>query len=600
MLVLFPFIFLFSLGVLLKRHCALGWRVSMLASASLTSAYMIMATEILSFGRHLSLLPLLMVWLLPTLLLLGRAMPQIPSVFSRFTWPRPNGNEMMYLIMIGFILAVTLTTAVISAPNTYDAMTYHLARVEHWIQNRGVANYPTHIIRQLYITPWAEYALTQARILCHWDGIVNLLQWASMLGSLVCVSLIVEQLGGGARAQILGCLAAAALPMGLLQSVSTQTDYVTAFWFLSFVFFILKLSKKFSFTFAITSGLTLGTAFLTKGYPYIICIPFLVWFVAAARFSKLKACASLLFILLLSLALNFGFFHRNMKDFGAPAIRQKVLLNSSLDVQSVVGNALRNFSLHLDTPFPAINRMLVTLLNHAAHVFGVDLFGLHGVYNDAVLAVPDFSKREDYAGNCLHLIMFLSVFALMWFNFKQSRGLKTYAVLIIGAGLLLSSLLRFQVWDSRFHLVLFLLFCPVFGVFCDRLWGPKEGVVLAGLMMLNALPFLFFNAQHPWEGPQSIWTLPREKQYFIGETGLLAQTKKTALQVRAMRCADVGLILGEDDWEYPFWVLLKNQDPQIAWRIEHVMVKNESSGISYPLGDFHPCAVAGLRPMTKT
>ncbi len=51
-------------------------------------------------------------------------------------------------------------------------------------------------------------------------------------------------------------------------------------------------------------------------------------------------------------------------------------------------------------------------------------------------------------------------------------------------------------------------------------------------------------------------------------------------------CAQVGLLLGGDDWEYPLWPLLKGINPAV--RIEHVNVTNSSAVLSKP---FAPCYV---------
>src|SRR4029078_8299879 len=92
-------------------------------------------------------------------------------------------------------IRATVLTAMTARPNQWDAMVYHLSRVDHWIQDRSVGFYPTHIIRQLYSPPWAEDAslhLTPLGSDEHW---ANAPQWFSMIGSLAGVSLIARRLG---------------------------------------------------------------------------------------------------------------------------------------------------------------------------------------------------------------------------------------------------------------------------------------------------------------------------------------------------------------------------------------------------------------------
>ena len=55
----------------------------------------------------------------------------------------------------------------------------------HWVQDRSVAFYPTHITHQLYYPPWAEYAMLQLLLLGWDERLANLVQWFSMVGSLV-------------------------------------------------------------------------------------------------------------------------------------------------------------------------------------------------------------------------------------------------------------------------------------------------------------------------------------------------------------------------------------------------------------------------------
>jgi 3-methyladenine DNA glycosylase AlkC len=60
-------------------------------------------------------------------------------------------------------------------------MVYHMTRVQHWIQNRSVAHYPTHVLKELHRNPWAEYALLHFQVLSQGDRLANLLQWSSMM-----------------------------------------------------------------------------------------------------------------------------------------------------------------------------------------------------------------------------------------------------------------------------------------------------------------------------------------------------------------------------------------------------------------------------------
>src|SRR5262245_29168670 len=70
-----------------------------------------------------------------------------------------------FLSGLVLITALTSVTAFASPPNTYDSMTYHMSHVVHWIQDHNVSFYPTHIPRQNFQNPWAEFAIMHFQIL---------------------------------------------------------------------------------------------------------------------------------------------------------------------------------------------------------------------------------------------------------------------------------------------------------------------------------------------------------------------------------------------------------------------------------------------------
>jgi hypothetical protein len=88
---------------------------------------------------------------------------------------------------------------------------------------RSVEHYPTSYVPQLYHPPGAEFAIMHFQIISGGDRFANLIQWLSMVGSAIAVSLIAKQLGANLRGQVFAAVFAATLPMGILQGSSTQT-----------------------------------------------------------------------------------------------------------------------------------------------------------------------------------------------------------------------------------------------------------------------------------------------------------------------------------------------------------------------------------------
>ena len=72
-------------------------------------------------------------------------------------------------------------------------MSYHMPRVMHWIQNQNVDFYPTSTTRQLYVSPFSEYVILHLQLIVNGDRLANLVQWFSMFGSLIGVSLIARE-----------------------------------------------------------------------------------------------------------------------------------------------------------------------------------------------------------------------------------------------------------------------------------------------------------------------------------------------------------------------------------------------------------------------
>ena len=123
-------------------------------------------------------------------------------------------------------------------------MTYHMTKVMNWIQNENLNFYPTNDIRELILAPFSEYIILHLYLLLGGDYLANLAQWYSMFVSCLGVSLIAKELNCNTKYQTLSALFCATVPMGIMQSTSTQTDYVTSMWIVLMVYFLLKFIRQ--------------------------------------------------------------------------------------------------------------------------------------------------------------------------------------------------------------------------------------------------------------------------------------------------------------------------------------------------------------------
>ena len=102
--------------------------------------------------------------------------------------------------------------ALVSPPNTPDAMLYHMPRVVYWLEHHNVSLYPTIYPPQAFMPPWSEYALTHLFALAEGDRFVNLVQWFSLVGCGLGVSLVARSLGAAPLGQVFAAAAAMTIP----------------------------------------------------------------------------------------------------------------------------------------------------------------------------------------------------------------------------------------------------------------------------------------------------------------------------------------------------------------------------------------------------
>lgn len=582
------------MALLLRR--GIDWRDAWLAASLLWGATVTLLTELLSFGRLLSPGPLAVCWgslafVVVGLLLLRRRHPW-PShgqaALSQGDWTLLGGT--------GLLCLLTFVIALIAPPNNYDSMTYHLSRVAHWQQNRSIAHYPTHIVRQLDMNPWAEFAILHLQILSGGDRLANLVQWFSMLGSLVGVSRITALFGGGIRSQVLAALFAATLPMGVLQASSTQNDWVLAFWLVCLLWSGLCLADTGGRWWMWLFGLALGLAVLTKGTAYPYVLPIVVW-IAILTWRRFPALAPRFVLLaaLLALLMNAGHFQRNFRVFTTPFLSDgHRYANAVISPGTVVSNGLRGMALHLATPVKEADIFVEKAVGGVHELFALDPDDPATTWENKRFRIPTFKLHEDTSGNPLHLLLIMAIIAgllVKAIRERQWRSPHSCALAVLFGAVLFCALLRWQPWHSRLHLPLFILMAPVCAWFVSAGVGRYlPGMIAVSIvLLLVAIPYVVFNYARPllplqWlpisveaapPHDRSILFVERERQYFAGRPDLEDEYLAIARSIHESGAASVGLWIGWDGYEYPLWALLHQHGDVPV--IRHVRVGNPSA-----------------------
>ena len=604
---IFGLIPLFALGILFLVFQEIDkcWRSAILSAAVVWGVIVVLSTEIFSLLRLLTFEWVFGLWLVADILglIVYLKFKNIKPIFEK------NQDEKLPSVLIGllggvlFIFAAVGLIAVVSPPNNWDSMTYHMSRVVHWIQNHSVEHYPTSYVPQLYHPPGAEFAIMHFQIITGGDRFANLIQWLSMVGSAIAVSLIAQQLGANQRGQVFAAVFAATLPMGILQGSSTQNDYAVCFWVVCFVSCGLAgMSAGITLSNTLKIGASLGLALLTKTTAYIFTLPFIIWFIIIGikRYHQ-KMLPPILMIAAVTLLLNIGHYWRNYDLFGyaigAPQSFTKEYKIEIFTLPTFLSNIIRNLAMHVGTSISRINGLIVAVVKLLHKILGI-------LPNDPrttwppgqVYALTTPSFNENNATNPIHFGLIFATLILILNQPKLSK-IKIVAVYLtatISTFLLLCLLLKLQPWHSRHHMTTFILFAPLFGLTFSQLSNYKIANYIVGILIFMSLPWISHNKFRPLIGEANIFNSSRNELYFTSRPKIEFAYNQAVDFVKSQNCTNIGLSFWtKNAWEYPLWVLF--QEPgKPAPRIEHISTIDpvvEQKLNSEPYKSFIPCAI---------
>lgn len=596
------------------RRISDTWRSAVLAASVVWGCAVVGITEGLGLLHAVNFGSVLACWvgLCAGLTVWNLVLPRSTNLEWPGGWRALTISLRGLLMATAIVAAVCLGIALVAPPNTVDSLTYHMTRVEHWIQNHSVAHYPTHVLRELHRTPWAEFGILHFQLLSGSDRFANLVQWLCMIGSLLGVSLIARELGADVRGQVLAVVVAGTIPMVILQASSTQTDLAGAYWIVCFVYFLIvlldhRLSKRGNVAPLWLAGGSLGLALLTKSTSYLHAFAFLVWFgVAYWRKYRTQLLVAVLITAVSVGTLNAGYVLRNLGLFGtvfgpggSEECAQCTLTNEAVTVPIFLSNVLRNTAGHLRMPNKELNAAITGFVRRAHESMGLDLADPRSTWKQIPFSLvpPRFDENTD--GNPAHFLLIIWTGAVLLYRRQHfSTSAQAYAAVLLGAYVLLCLVVKWGPPNIRYQLGLFILWAPLSGLALAKLARRGMAETIGIVLIILAIPWLVLNAYRPLVGDRTILNSPREAQFFLYPPARAYEESFMGVSqfLEENHCRRIGVIRGQDDWEYPLWVLLRKDSPETV-RIDEVEVANVSKAASAVTAAQEPehCATVTIR-----
>lgn len=207
--------------------------------------------------------------------LLWRGMGK-PSVWGGFAGWRPSlgwvrGEPALFVLAAGVVASYLFGFAqILFIPqNNMDSLSTHLVRIVFWRQHGSMAPWSTPLINQIWYPVNAQLQTYWTLLFLGNDRLVGSVQWLAALVTGLGVYGLARQLGFERRPSVFAGLVFLTYPLVVLQATTTQTDLVTAGYFMAAVYFLLAGMRDERLA-LLLSGLSIGLGLGVKKSFFIL------------------------------------------------------------------------------------------------------------------------------------------------------------------------------------------------------------------------------------------------------------------------------------------------------------------------------------------
>jgi hypothetical protein len=467
-------------------------------------------------------------------------------------------NKWMILFLGTFSLLLFIQ-GILYPPNNWDSMTYHMARFAHWVMNESVYPYPTHIYRQIYQPPLAEWMIGQICILNRADYFANALQLMYLISSLACINLIMQEFELSQKIRSIAFILVFTTPSIFMQATSTQNDIVIGFFLLGTIYALIRFFKTFRNSNGILTGVFIGCALLTKGTAFVYLIPisliaiiFLIRNIIKSTISVSKIAPSVSLLLLLILLIPSPHYYRNYAlsgdIFGAS---DDHYFNQNSNVKSIGLGLLKNMGNHLSTPFTSDITNQVVEKAHLMTDIKIDdeRYSYKGIH----FKLGTWNHNEDEVSNFLQVILFLVTLLFLFLKWKNTTNTFRFTTLFcLATFFIFSFILKWQPWHIRLQVPLFMMMAIPCSMVLEQFKFKKIISLYLVLASIYCLLLMMLNPNRPIiKTNKQTKLVTRFEKFFIAMPSYLVEYRK--LRYKVVKTIPNEWNVQGDTWEYPLY-----------------------------------------------
>lgn len=471
-------------------------------------------------------------------------------------WIKENKKVSLFF---GGITILLLIQGIIYPPNNWDSMTYHMARIAHWVMNESIEPYPTHIYRQIYQPPLAEWIIAQVCILNKADYFANTVQLFFLVATLGVLNQIMLHFNTSKKTRIWASIIAFTTPSVFMQATSTQNDIVVAFFLLSSILFFIQFFKESTVKNTLLIGIAIGCAILTKGTAFVYLIPimlfcgaYLIYLLLKKQKPILKVSTQMIIVAIVTMTIGFNHYYRNYKlsgdVFGAS---DDHYFNKNITLKSTGVVILKNIGNHFSTP---LTSSITNQVVEKAHlVTQIPINDENYSYKGIHFKLNEWNHNEDEVSNIFQVVLILGVCLFMVFYLKnRNRFILLSTLFCLFSFGLFSIILKWQPWHMRLQVPLFILFAIPISVVLEKIKLAKITSSILTISIFYCFILAFVNPNRPLiKNAKQAKLNTRFERYFVAMPPYLKEYKiwRSKLKSKTQQKWDVH----GDTWEYPIY-----------------------------------------------